>query len=116
MEESEDDSDHDVYNLFCLKTQSKEPFRVELTLNGIPSIMEIDTGAAVSVMSESRFKEIWSDHQYQKLTATQKKIRTYSGELIEPIGEIKVSLISTALDHSTGKRPDINRQKLDKRF
>ena len=43
--------------------------------------MEIDTGAAVSVMSESRFKEIWIDHQYQKLTATQKKIRTYSGKV-----------------------------------
>ena len=31
MEESEDD---DVYNLFCLKTQSKKPFRVEMTQIG----------------------------------------------------------------------------------
>ncbi|XP_031336101.1 uncharacterized protein K02A2.6-like [Photinus pyralis] len=45
--------------------------------------MELDTGAAVSTISEAKFKTICPN---AKMNPTSVKLRTYSGEILHPIG------------------------------
>ena len=53
-----------------------------MSLNGKPTVMEIDTGAAVSIMAEAKFSEISED-----LQASQVNLCTYSGEKFSIKGE-----------------------------
>ena len=51
---------------------------VSVNINGKQVSMEIDTGSAVSIMSESKFKEISSEPLQESLV----NLCTYSGEKI----------------------------------
>jgi len=44
--------------MFHLNTAEREPFRVELQLNGVQTSMEVDTGTAATIINEEKF------HQY----------------------------------------------------
>ena len=48
-----------VHALFNVGSKPGKPFCVTVLVNGIELSMEIDTGAAVSVISEGTFKSIW---------------------------------------------------------
>ena len=52
-------SDEDEYNLFIVTSSTNKPLTVSLTLNGANLIMEIDTGAARSVISDNTFTQLW---------------------------------------------------------
>ena len=56
---------------------------MSVNLNGKQVAMEIDTGSAVSIMPESKFKEISSE----ALQESTVKLYTYSGEQIGVKGE-----------------------------
>ena len=43
--------------LFILGTSRTTPIQVDVSLNGVPVTMEVDTGAAVSVMSHQQKEE-----------------------------------------------------------
>ena len=49
--------------------------------------MEVDTGAAYSLVSSSTFNELWPD---RKLDGSTVKLCTYSGESLEVLGSISV--------------------------
>ena len=51
--------------------------------------MEVDTGAAVSLVSEVTCRRVWPDLQ---LEATTKKLQTYSGEALTLVGEAEVAV------------------------
>ena len=51
--------------------------------------MELDTGAAASLVSEDRQKLHWPEHQLQESTA---RLKTYSGEHLEVLGNIDVKV------------------------
>ena len=53
-----------------------------LRINAKPTVMEIDTGAAVSIMAETNFNEIAA-----KLNESPMNLRTYSGEKLNAVGE-----------------------------
>ena len=58
--------------------QSTKPLRVSLQIQGRNMVMELDTGSAVSIISENAYCDNLktSDHQ----------LRTYTGEVVRPIG------------------------------
>ena len=60
-----------------------DPVVVTVKLNGQKVAMELDTGAAVTVMSLSAFERVGS---VEKLKSTSLKLRTYTGELVRPAG------------------------------
>ncbi|XP_064472856.1 uncharacterized protein K02A2.6-like [Ornithodoros turicata] len=60
-----------------------------MTVNGIPLTMELDTGAAVSVISAHDFKATFGYGQFQK---TDLKLRTYTGEEVAPLGVVQVQV------------------------
>ena len=43
------------------------PIRVSLTANSCPLTMEVDTGAAVSIVSQATFEELWSNQSVPQL-------------------------------------------------
>ena len=50
----------DSYSLFNINGLGHQPFYITLTFQGEQLQMELDTGAAVSVMSEQTYKTVWN--------------------------------------------------------
>ena len=46
------------YTMFHINAAEREPFRVELQLNGVQTSMEVDTGAAATIINEETYKRI----------------------------------------------------------
>ena len=78
------------YSLFRLGPADKGSlYKVMLEEDGQSMTMEIDMGAALSLMSEATFKELWpersSDHSLVRLCS-------YSGETIPVVGQTEVTI------------------------
>ena len=54
--------------------------------------MEIDTGAAVTLVNEATFKALWSKRKAPGLRRPQVQLRTYSGESLNLVGETDVKV------------------------
>ena len=65
--------------LRCPGEGQAAPITVDVTINAIPVMMELDTGAAVSVMSEQQQQEIFPEAQ---LRSSQVALQTYTGESV----------------------------------
>ena len=63
------------------------PIMVELTINGQKTTMELDTGAAVSVISTQTKSEMFPQ---TKLMSSTLILTTYTGEQLEVAGQILV--------------------------
>ena len=59
-----------------------------LIIKGCPLGMEIDTGARVSDVSESFYKQYLA---HMQLNPTAKKLRSYSGDALKVLGELDVN-------------------------
>ena len=84
-EQSEDYLSMDPLNLYLLgKQSSSDPVMVEVQLNGTPVRMEVDTGAAVTVMSLPCYERVKGEEQ--QLKKSDLKLKTYTGEIVSPEG------------------------------
>ena len=63
------------------------PIKVPLTVDGKNLTMELDTGAAVTIVSEKQYDNLFSNRQLKK---SQVLLKTYSGEPLPVIGEVEV--------------------------
>ena len=66
-----------------------KPLEVQVSIQGKEVTMELDTGAAVSLVSEETFNSRWSGHQIQP---TSIRLKTYSGEQIKVLGQATVEI------------------------
>ena len=87
-EPSEDDSDGSA-NVCTIRKPSTRPIRVELQVNGKLLAMEVDTGAAVSLISYKRLKRVQPRISINKTTVV---LRTYTSEVIPVRGEVLVNV------------------------
>ena len=76
---------NDDFKLFHIHQEKPEPsIMVPVKVNGVSFSMELDTGASVSIMSEEacrrRFPKV-------PLEESQIKLKTYTGEALEIIGQ-----------------------------
>ena len=53
--------------------------------------MEVDTGASLSLISETTFKTLWDADTAPPLQQTEVKLRTYTGQEICVLGSIMVT-------------------------
>ena len=53
--------------------------------------MQLDTGASVSIISETTYKSLWS--QPPKLSPSNVKLHTYNGEAIAVLGSLEVEVV-----------------------
>ena len=63
-----------------------------MDIDGKSVSMEINTGAAISIMSQESYKELWPDRDLKESKA---RLRTYSGEYLKVLGETE-----TRVSHS----------------
>ena len=54
------------YTMFHVATKEREPYRVEIKLNGFSTSMEVDTGAAATIINKETFKKISRGNSAQK--------------------------------------------------
>ena len=88
VEDSPSDSEEE-FQLLTIGTRSSHPISVDLVVNGKPLTMEVDTGAADSVLSEQTFKSLFPD---TSLEPTNVVLKTYTGERMQVHGELTVEV------------------------
>ena len=76
-----------VYTLFPVNSQRVNPIEVKVVVNRAEMVMDLDTGAAVSVISEQTYRSTWPHCQPSTI-----KLHTYSGEELEMLGSIPVQV------------------------
>lgn len=86
-----DYSDEDCFHLFTLMSRATLPvgFTTKLEVNGKGVEFQIDTGASLTVMNKRNFDKLFSSLSLQ---TSNKKIKTYTGEVVSVYGEVTVSV------------------------
>ena len=87
LEESES-----TYSLFTLSRNRRNPIRVTVTLNSAPLDMEVDTGAARSLISESTFRQLQQSTKLPSVQPSRVQLRTYTGEKLAVRGSLTAEL------------------------
>lgn len=85
-----DDLSLDPLHLYVVKQQGLDPVMLEVEINGHSMRMEVDTGAAVSVVSSSVYERVRGAHALEE---SRLKLKTYTGEIVAPegVGQVEVS-------------------------
>ena len=84
---SSEDSRSGEFELHFMGKSSTEPVQVQMMVNGKRLDMEVDTGAALSLISESTRKAIFPK---EKLRPAKLSLKTYTNEPIEVTGTLNV--------------------------
>eukprot|EP00731_Ephydatia_muelleri_P004369 Em0002g545a len=81
----------EVHTLFHLREKGYPPLMVAVELNNSSLRMEIDTGAAVSIISETTYTGLWSKNVRPPLLQSTVLLRTYTGEVLSVKGQVMVN-------------------------
>lgn len=93
-----EDEDPDV-EVFCVNETAKQAFKVNFDVNQRNVLMEIDTGAAVSIMSEVTYKKSFA---HVPLGGSNVTLKTYTGQAIPVRGQF---LAKVAYGNQTADLP-----------
>ena len=83
--------------MFHLAAKEREPYRVDLQLNGVQTSTEVDTGAAATVINEEIYKRIIDGNSAKnrpQMRTAKVKLQTYTGELVKVLGTVNVVVIT----------------------
>ena len=81
-------SDEDLYSQFHIK--GNRPIQVDVVLEEEPTTMELDTWAAVSVISKTQYDKLFRNRD--KLERTELELDTDNGETSKPICVCKLKM------------------------
>ena len=84
--------EEDVYTMFSIHGPGHAPFYVTLAVDGHELQMELDTSAAVSVLSEATYKAVWNVENLPPLQTSQVHLHMYTGDTIPVLGMMYVSV------------------------
>ena len=87
--QAEDTSDSEELPVLRVHNKSSHPIWVKMKINDKPLQMEVDTGAAVSIISETTKNRLYP---MVSLTAPSVVLRTYTGEAMSVLGEMKAKV------------------------
>ena len=90
-EQSPSDEPVEILALFRTKSKSAESMAITVKADQADLVMEVDTGASVSLMSETTYKQTWKEH-LPHLNKSNIRLRTYSGEFLKVLGSITVDV------------------------
>ena len=68
----------DAYTLFTVQGRTGDPIMVDVSLNLVPVTMELDTGASVSVLSNSTYLDLHRQGQVGPLQPSSTKLKSYT--------------------------------------
>ena len=88
----EDNRGHDVYDqLFCVNaSNSQNPYKVTVQINGVNVSMEIDTGASTSVINQKTLRTLSQSGKVLNLNPVNVVLRTYTREGIPVVGKFEL--------------------------
>jgi transposase InsO family protein len=86
-EVQEETSNDEVMNLWAVKDKHDGEITENITVDGYDITFVVDTAAAVSVMNEQQFNKLFPQ---RKLEKTRIQLESYSGTLLNVVGEAKV--------------------------
>ena len=81
-----------TYTLFNMNTNRVKPIQVTVNVNGVDITMEVDTGASVSIISESTYRKYWEKGQAPPIVPSRTNLKTYTGEQLSIKGVINVTV------------------------
>ena len=81
---------HPFYTMYKVGLLREKPILIDIEINNNLIQMELDTGASVSVMSKNVLETTLGSNI--KITPVDAQLRTYTGEIIKPIGIANVSV------------------------
>ena len=105
-----DQAEPPTRNEYPLFTSHTTPIVVPVEINNMAVNMELDTGAAVSLVFEETHNQHWPQ---QQLEESNTRLKTYSREYLETLGNINVSvgygdlLVTLPLVVIKGKGPSL---------
>ena len=85
-----DDGEERAYTLFALSSPPGGPLKIKILVNDSLLEMEIDTSAALSIIGEATYKQLWVKDKTPRLFHTSTVLRTYTGEKLIILGRISV--------------------------
>ena len=56
------EDDVELHTMFPVRSNKYPPIYITVWLNHVPTVMEVDTGATLSVMSEETYHQTWKDN------------------------------------------------------
>ena len=84
-----EESPADIVHVHSVSESVPESFKISVEVNGIPITMELDTGAAVSLVSEAT----WSEQLHRpKLEPCTLKLQSYPDRSLEILGSCSVQV------------------------
>ncbi len=90
-ESGDKDDERSVYTMFKVTTpETAKPLFATLQFNHAELRMEVDTGAALSIISEHTYRNLWPESTAPRLRSTDTRLCTYTGEEIPVLGAIEV--------------------------
>ena len=79
-----------ILPLYVLQARNHlPPLQMAMEIDSHQLLMEVDTGAAYSLISDATFKEFWPDRRLEK---SDVRLCTYSGEPIEVLGSLTITV------------------------
>ena len=88
VETRTDDGTND-FGLFQVQGAPPQPFTVELSVEGRPLTFEVDTGAAVTLISEATYNQQLNGKPLQESAV---RLKTYTQERVQVLGEVSVQV------------------------
>lgn len=86
---SDDKQELEYLSLHVVRSSSTPPYKVPLIINDVAHSMELDTGASVTLMSDTKRRELFPGTHLRESTVL---LRTYSGEQLPVVGEMDVQV------------------------
>ena len=86
VEEIEESLNH----LFKISEEKSKAIVIEVNLNNVPVIMEVDTGACLTVINQNTWERIKKSSLVSDLVETDLVFRTYTKEVVKPLGKAHV--------------------------
>lgn len=74
------------YGMNVVINEHSDPYVVDIHVNDIPVKMELDTGAAVSIINSGMFDLVKQTHPELTLLQAESKLKTYTGQDIQVLG------------------------------
>ena len=81
-----DEDEESAYTLFTVQGRTGDPIMVDVTVNSVPVTMELDTGASVSVLSNSTYLDLHCQGHVGPLQPSSTELKSYTGDAIPVLG------------------------------
>ena len=91
LEEGQEQVGDELHTMFPVRSMKHPPIYATVRLNQVPVVMEVDTGATLSVISEKMYHQLWKSNAPQ-IVQSKVKLRTYTGDEIPVIGALNVQV------------------------